>query len=126
MKRSTYSLLLGLATIGVAAHAQRTPSAPALRQSFDITIPQAPMPVPVEGKVQLAYELHLTNFSAEPLSVKRVRIADPNGKIEEFAGDALDQRLAMVSGGSKSAITPGQRAIFFVEIGLRDIVLRMQ
>ena len=112
MKRSIHCLL-GLATVCATAHAREMP----LSQSFEITVPQAPASVPIEGKVQLTYELHLTNFGAGPLSVKRVRIGDPEGgaAIAEFTGHALDQRLTIVSGGN-GPIAPGQRAIFFVEI----------
>lgn len=117
MKRSIHCLLLAFASIGSTAPAQDIPSARALSQSFDILVPQAPTPVPVEGKVQLTYELHLTNFSSEPLSVKRLRITDPAGRvIIAFDGAALAQRLAVVANDGKETVAPGQRAILFVEI----------
>jgi len=99
-----------------AARAQDARSA--LRQSFDITVPRPPVPVPVNGRSQLTYELHLTNFSDVPLSVKRVRVLGPAGRpIADFAGIALNQRVAMVS-GRPGPVAPGQRIVLFVEIDL--------
>ena len=107
MKRAILCLLLALTT----------PAAAQLRESFDLIVPQLPMRVPVEGRHQISYELHLTNFSTEALTVRQISIADPrNGTVvASFAGDALDRRLALVSGG-KGPIPPGQRAILYVEI----------
>src|SRR4051812_24977991 len=113
MKRSFHWLASGLVVLCAGAGAQERP--PTLRQSFDISVPQAPTPMAVQGLIQLTYELHLTNFSSDTLSVKRVRVVDPAGRmLADVAGDALDRRLALVS-GQKGAIAPGQRAVLFVE-----------
>ena len=114
-KRPIHWVLPGLIVLCAVAQAQESQPVPALRQSFDISAPQAPTPVPLQGKTQFTYELHLTNFSDDTLSVKRVRVVDPAGGIlADFAGDALDKRLTPVS-GPKGAIAPGQRAVLFVE-----------
>lgn len=112
MKRSILFLLWVLTAFRAAAQ-QPAP----LRESFDLIVPQTPMRVPVEGDHQISYELHLTNFSGQPLTIRAIRIADPrDGRIvASFAGDALDRRLALVSGG-RGPIPPGQRAILYVEI----------
>lgn len=109
---------LALCLVALCSVATAQESRPALRQSFDITVPQPPTPVSVNGGRQLTYELHLTNFSETPLSVKRVRVLDPAGKtVADFAGAALDHRLAMVAGRTDS-VAPGQRIMLFVEIDL--------
>jgi hypothetical protein len=114
IRRLTHWLAPGLLTLCAAAMAQDRPT-PGLRQSFDLSVPQAPTPVPLQGKAQLTYELHFTNFSDDALAVKRVRVVDPAGKIlADFAGHALGQQLTLVSG--KGAIAPGQRAVLFVEM----------
>jgi murein DD-endopeptidase MepM/ murein hydrolase activator NlpD len=107
---------LALASTPVAARAVEP-----LRESFDIVVPNAPAQVAVAGRAQLFYELHLTNFSQEPLEPRRLRISDPDtGRmVAEFADDALRRRLASVPAGSKDAtIAPGRRAVVFVELDL--------
>src|SRR6266849_4354573 len=39
-----------------------------------VSIPTAPIPVRADGKFRLVYELHLTNTSSEPVTVKRVEV----------------------------------------------------
>jgi hypothetical protein len=93
-------------------------------ESFDIVVPQTPIPVVTEGHVILVYELHLTNFATEPLSVKRLRIreSDTGRELVSFADTSLAHRISFVSGGQSShesstdeAIPPGERAVIFVE-----------
>ena len=38
----------------------------------EVTVPKAPTPFPADGKVHLAYELHLTNYSRTPMKLERV------------------------------------------------------
>jgi murein DD-endopeptidase len=93
-------------------------------ESFDIVVPQTPIPVVTKAQVMLVYELHLTNFAAEPLSVKRLRIreSDTGRELVSFAEASLAHRISFVSGGHSShesstdeAIPPGERAVIFVE-----------
>lgn len=96
-------------------------SAEPLRESFDIVVPKAASPVAVAGRVQLLYELHLTNFSQEPLAPLSLRITDPDtgAVIAEFAEEALRRRLATVpAGGKDAALAPGRRTVVFVELDL--------
>ncbi len=116
MMRPIRRLLLGLAILCTTAQAQQSP--PALRQSFDISVPRVPTPVPLQGGTLLTYEVHLTNFSDDTLSVKRVRVLDPAGTIlADFSGEALEGRMAMVAGRA-GGIAPGRRAVLFVELDL--------
>ena len=118
MKHRTARLVacLALAATPVAA---REPDP--LRESFDIVAPKAPAPVAVEGRSQLLYELHLTNFGPEPLEPRRLRVLDiATGRVVgDFADEALRARLASVpAGGKDAAIAPGRRAVVFVELDL--------
>jgi murein DD-endopeptidase len=96
------------------------------RESFDVIVPQAPIPVLTEDHVALIYELHLTNFATEPLLVQKLRVINPdNGKaIASFEGSDLANRFAPVGGSvlrenkvPTTAIRPGERAILFIEFG---------
>jgi murein DD-endopeptidase len=92
----------------------------------DVMVPQAPIPVVTEGHVALIYELHLTNFDAEPLLVRKLQVVNPdNGKaIASFEGSDLANRFALVGGSvlgesklPNNAIPPCGRAILFIEFG---------
>ncbi|MES2451097.1 MAG: M23 family metallopeptidase [Pseudomonadota bacterium] len=112
-------LLPGLALLSAFGQAQEEAPATIARQSFDVTVPQAPTPVRMLGRAQLTYEIHLTNFSDSPLTVKRVRIVDPADRIvADVAGEALERRLTRVSGPGR-AVAPGYRSILFVETDLQ-------
>ena len=99
-----------------------TPAPP--MQSFDVSVPVAPVPVRSEGRQLLVYELHLTNFSGESLMPKRIRVlnADPGRVLATFADDELSARLTAVGRRDASpepaTIEPGQRAILFIELRL--------
>ncbi len=92
-------LLPSVALLSAFGQAQEEAPATIARQSFDVTVPQAPTPVKMLGRAQLTYEIHLTNFSDSPLTVKRVRIVDPADKI--VAGFAARELEGGLTGGSR-------------------------
>lgn len=104
------SLLL-LATPLLAA-----PAAAELRQSFDVAVPQPPAPVTVEGRDQLVYELHLTQFGDRPATLRGVTVVngDSGTELARFAGAALAGRTQVVGGAE--TIPPGGRAIVYIEL----------
>ncbi len=65
-----------------------------LRQSFDLQVPAAPAPVRVDGAAVLIYELHLTNFSREPLQLLSAEARDGEGGqgLAGYEGQALERR----------------------------------
>lgn len=71
-----------------------------LRESFDLAVPAPPSPVTIDGREWLIYELHLTNFSREPLRVEKV----------EMLPDGIDARAGI------QTVRPGERAIVYLEI----------
>ena len=75
------------------------------RESFDVMVLQAPIPVLTEDHVALIYELHLTNFASEPLLLRELRVINPdNGKaIASFEGLDLANRLVLVGGSVKAS-----------------------
>lgn len=99
-------------------------SATGLRDSFEIEIPNAPVPAEVEGMQQLVYEVHLTNFSRDTLRVRSLHVMDDDrhDRVMNLSGAALADRLRIL--GSESAvnpeiptsIAPGQRAIVYIEL----------
>lgn len=92
-----------------------------LRQSFDLQVPAAPAPVVVEGKSLLIYELHLTNFSSEPLRVREVEVRDAarDRSVARYEGEALSKRfdrLAAAKGEDALLLAPGQRGVLYLEL----------
>jgi len=99
-------------------------SASVLRESFDIAVLQAPVPVAIEDKHQLVYEVHLTNFSGDLLRLLTLRVVDgeTHTQVLSLSGAVLAGRLHVVGlavAGNQdisTSIAPGQRAIVYVEI----------
>lgn len=114
--------LFGMASGSAAAGAAAPPFE--VRQSFDIAVPAAPAPVRVGGAVQLAYELHLTNFARAPLDLVGVQVLDDGGGqvIAEFRGAELQSLLgragAAGEGGKPSTVSSGARAIVYLSVPL--------
>lgn len=92
------------------------------RESFDLHVPVAPSPVMSGGHARLFYELHLTNFSGQPLAPQAVEVLDGHGRsLARFDGAALAARLAPVvpgGGAFDGTLAPGMRAVVFVELDL--------
>lgn len=95
-------LLLPLAGVLVGATSE-------VHQGFDIKVPVAPIAVPVGGVPTLRFELHLTNFAAKSLVVKRM----------EFARSTIEG--AAIGPAATEGVAPGMRAIVYVDIPLADV-----
>ena len=90
-----------------------------LRESFDLQVPTHPTPVLVDGTPRLVYELHLTNFTREPLSPVSIDVLDEKDHVlASFTGKALASRLAQPGGAAGSAIAPGMRGVIYLEFPL--------
>ena len=86
-----------------------------------MAVPAPPSPVTIDGREWLVYELHLTNFSREPLRLAKVEVvADTPNPLQSFEGDDLAQRMAIaaVSRTDVQAVKPGERAIIYLEVAL--------
>ncbi|MED5621460.1 M23 family metallopeptidase [Ideonella sp. BN130291] len=87
-------------------------------QSFDMAVLQAPVPVVVEGRQRLVYELHLTNFAAVELVLAGVRVidADTAAVVARFAQDELAGRVHLAgNAAAASAMAPGTRVVVYLE-----------
>lgn len=119
MHHEAWLSLIVLCGLSAETFAQQPPS-----QSFEVDVPVALAPVRSEGRELVAYELHLTNFDDETLTLKDIRISDAVSArpVATYAGDDLSGRMKLVGRAATSpaprAIEPGQRAIVFVELDL--------
>jgi hypothetical protein len=66
--------LVAALAIGVAPAAAQAQ----LASPMELRIPKPPTLATVDGAGILAYELHLTNFTAQPLTVRRVEVLEPS------------------------------------------------
>ena len=98
-----------------------------VRESFDASVAYAPAAVMVDGRTELVYEIHLTNFSAADLAVDALVVldGDTGAELRAFRGAELARRFAPVRGGDANAaavLAPGRSALVFVEIDMATSV----
>ena len=91
----------------------------------DLEIPVAPTPVKANGKVNLVYELHITNFRAKNLELTRIEVFDSavNALPLAIYKDAeLTSRIGRPGAPpdlpEKRIIGGGMRAVVFIQITL--------
>jgi murein DD-endopeptidase len=91
----------------------------------DVVCPAPPIPVKVDDKRVLVYELHVTNFDTVPLTLKKLEVfadADRNQPIKTLADAALSAIMteAGTINGAKDSPTIGaaKRAVIFLWIEL--------
>jgi murein DD-endopeptidase MepM/ murein hydrolase activator NlpD len=92
----------------------------------EVVCPSPPIAVKLAEHKVLAYELHITNFDIEPLTLKRLEVfADVGGKqpLKVISDEALSAVMVEAGsmGGAKDSqiIGPAKRAVVFVWIELR-------
>lgn len=117
MRALTSALLACLSMVACAAWGSGPEQ---LRQSFDLRVLDAPHAATTDAGTQVFEELHLSNFTTEPLRLERIDVVDAQdgNVLASFAGKALAQRLAIV--GSPTAVRdavvpPGRRAVVYAE-----------
>ncbi|KRE90954.1 hypothetical protein ASG87_02130 [Frateuria sp. Soil773] len=107
---------LALAAPGWLAAQARAPQ----RQSFDLQVPNPPTPARVAGSTQLAYELYLDNFAAEPLTLRRIAVLDAGSGAELGAlqGEALRTAVGRPDRPAATAdrlvVPPGVRVVAYL------------
>jgi murein DD-endopeptidase len=108
--------------MAVAATLASTLAVADVRESFDTAVASAPIAVDVDGHSQLVYEIHVTNFGDDDLSLVALRIldADTRAPIGEFRGAELARRFSVVAGNGAAdpTLQPGRRGVVFVELDL--------
>lgn len=111
-------LLMGLS---ISASASATVK---LRQSLDLRVFEAPTAVTVDGRQQLVYELHMTNYADAGLLPVRLDVLDADATgapLASWQGAALLARTAM-AGSDRSpdaqGVAPGMHVVVYIEVAL--------
>ena len=100
-----------------ALHAQGATLPP----SLELRVPKPPTVATAEGGSFLAYELHVTSFGAQPVSLKKIDVIAGTGDRRVLAS-AADSALivatsrpgATLSGAERLKLTGGSRAVVFL------------
>jgi murein DD-endopeptidase len=102
------------ALLGASSSSARS----AVRESFDMNVPAPPSPVTIEGREWLIYELHLTNFSREPLRLLNLDVLTETRELQSFSGDELARRVApaVLPRADAQPVQPGERAVVYLEV----------
>jgi murein DD-endopeptidase MepM/ murein hydrolase activator NlpD len=81
-------------------------------------VPLAPTPFKGDGKMHLAYELHLTNFSSQELTLTKLEIMAADGRsLAKYEGEELGARLArpgLPRAAEKQRVGGGMRAVTYL------------
>lgn len=110
-----------------APQATATPSPPAaaprpIDLPVEMMVPLAPTPFKGDGKMHLVYELHLTNFSSQELTLTRLEIMAADGPspakpLAKYEGEELAARLArpgVPRAAEKQRVGAGMRAVTYL------------
>jgi len=107
---------------GQLASPPRTPEAPDVSPlPVEFAVPLSPTPVKGEGKVFLAYELHITNFSPVEIRLGKLEVLSASMPVATFEGAELNgllQRPGAPNLSDNRVLGAGLRAIAFLWIGL--------
>lgn len=97
--------------VSVPAFAEPMPAMP-----LELRVPAPPAPVRAEGKVHLAYELHMTNFDprARDLKLTRLEVVTGSGTLLSLQGDALAGAIRRFGEGDETVLGGGSRAVAFL------------
>src|SRR5438874_9700735 len=92
---------------------------------LEMRVPFEPTAFPNEARMQLLYELHLTNFATSPLSVSGIEVLDADAAaakpIATFSAEQLETMFQAVGG---KTTTTGQNGSLAIPNG-RTVVLFM-
>jgi peptidase M23-like protein len=119
-----FLVVLGFVTAGFAR--ERGPR-------VEVVCPSSPIPVRIDKRQVLVYELHITNFDTVPLTLKRFEVfanEESSGALSALAGATLSAQMIRVGGAMTMAgsgggvqdarvIEPGGRSVIFVWIELQ-------
>lgn len=104
--------------VACQAAAQRVP----VHQSFDLRVPWSPAPLVVAGKSSLVYELHLTNYAREPLTIMRLEVVDDRQHVfVDLAGAKLRDAfggVGRVKDDERTCVVPGATAVIYLSVPL--------
>jgi murein DD-endopeptidase len=105
-----------------AQQASATPTPPAavprpIDLPVEMMVPLAPTPFKGDGKMHLVYELHLTNFSSQELTLTRLEVMADGQSLAKYEGEELAARLArpgVPRAAEKQRVGGGMRAVTYL------------
>lgn len=90
----------------------------------DVKVPFAPIPVKAMDKMNLAYEIHITNFSPTSLALTGVEVLDDgnSASLASYRDEEVVKRLAVLNFSNdkqeKNVIGGGQSAVVFLMVSV--------
>lgn len=114
--------LAGILTLLVASAASAQ-HPPFQAIPVDLAVPMPPTPVRAEGSTHLLYELHVTNFGRQELTLERLDVIAPNAVIVRTYADSSLQSILTRTGiqvADRRVIGPGLRAVIFIDVAMPD------
>lgn len=91
---------------------------------LDVMIPSAPTAVQATGKNVLVYELHITNFSGQNVTLTHIEVLGEGGaELARLGANELVTSVLLVgnrqaAGMEKLNLAPGQRAVVYIWVAL--------
>lgn len=111
MQRRHFMGLVGAGALSTLVHAA---------EGLAASVPLAPVPLPIQGKLLLMYELQLTNQGAAPATLTSLRIAGGGKRqLTHYDASQLATRTAPLGAPASAAaleIAPGERVAIYVEL----------
>jgi murein DD-endopeptidase len=94
----------------------------------DIEVPFVPVPVKALDKLNLVYEIHITNFSGIPLALTGIDVLSDNVRalpLASYRGDDVLKRIAVLNftptKQAKNVLGGGQRAVLFLLVRVAPV-----
>lgn len=111
-----FALLATLSAAAVTVPAAQ-PAAVRPYQSLHLEVPYVPSIARIDGADRLVYELHATNFAAQPLAVTAIDLCAAAGgaPLAQIDPAGAMRRIGTQADGA-TEIAPGGRAIFYLSI----------
>ena len=100
----------------------------ALPPSLDLRVPKPPTVARADGKSFLVYELHVTNFGGQPVTLQRVEVATGSGSARRSLVAVTDSPLLRTifrpglpaATADRNRLSGGMRAVMFLWVPLAD------
>lgn len=111
-----FALLVAFVTPAAVAPTTQTAAVRPF-QSLHLEVPYVPSIARIDGNDQLVYELHATNFAAQPLAIDAIEIRTAAGgaRLARIAPAGSMRRIG-AQPGAANQIAPGGRAIFYLSV----------
>jgi hypothetical protein len=93
---------------------------------IDVVVPLAPTAFQANGKTHLAYELHVTNFSGQSLSLAHIEVLSDSGTalsrvdVSDLVANVYVPGNRQATGMDKLNISGGQLAVVYMWVTLED------